>query len=192
MTTNNTMIDNTTTTTPDTTTTTTPTTAPTTPTPTPTTRTRRSVVVDAGVVGTAPNGYDALFTAARVVNANTDMSVSALRADVKRVTREMIRIAGDRPLPPAGRGRWTGIRTYDGQNNMYALNDRAEYRVTDRTLIVMWATEYPSNKCDFTTHADYIGSTRADYIREKPGHGTNTIDPAHRRSHRWDVNGKRS
>lgn len=143
---------------------------------------RRTVIrkpANTGVVGTMPIGFDALRDALRAINGNTSMGIDSIRADVKRVTRSMPPAA----MPPAGRGRWSGLRTYDFQNTLYAVNDRPDWRFTDRTLCVAWAVELAANKCDFPAHADYIRSTRTDYVRGR--HGTNVIDPAHRVSHVW-------
>ena len=166
-----------------------PATTPTDPTPVEKTprisRRRASKPVVLGVVGVVPNGFDALRDALRAVNTSTDMRVDAIRADVKRVTRAIVATLGDRAIPPAGRGRFTGLRTYDFQNTLYAVNDRADWRFTDRTLCVAWAVELASNKCDFPAHAGYVASTRTDYTRGR--HGSNVIDPKHVASQSWPV-----
>lgn len=151
--------------------------------PKPTKRRAARAPINVGVVGVMPNGFDAIRDALRAVNANTDMRVDAIRADVKRVARAIVAAIGDRAIPPSGRGRFTGLRTYDFQNTLYAVNDRPDWRFTDRTLCIAWAVELCANKCDFPAHARYIASTRTDYINGR--HGSNVIDPRHRVSHAW-------
>ena len=137
-----------------------------------------------GVVGALPVGFAELREALATVNASTSMKVDDIRKDVRAVTRIM-EAAGKRAMPPAGRGRWSGLRTYDFQNTLYAANDREDWRFSDRTLCVAWAVELPSNKCDYPEHADYVASTRTDYLKGR--HGSNVVDPAHKTSHKWEV-----
>jgi hypothetical protein len=136
-----------------------------------------------GVVGRAPNGFAEIRAAIKAtgINAETDMSVAAIRATVTKLTEAM----GTMPPAKTGRGRTTGLRTYDFQNTLYAINDRPEWRFTDRTLCVVWAVELSANKCDYPAHADYVGSTRTDYRRDR--HGSNVIDPKNHDSKSWPL-----
>lgn len=137
-------------------------------------------VAPVGVVGEAPVGFEALRRALSAVNAHTDTSEASMRADVATVTAAMIASRGDGAPGVKNRGRWTGLRTYDFQNTLFAVNERSGWRFTDRTLAVAWAAELASNRCDFIAHADYVGSTRTAYTRGR--HGSNVIDPTHRTS----------
>jgi hypothetical protein len=139
--------------------------------------------VAVGVVGTMPVHFDALRKALAAVNASADMSEAAMRRDVATVTAALVSTLGDKALPPRNRGRFTGLRTYDFQNTLFAVNDRAGWRFSDRTLAVAWAVELASNRCDFIVHADYVGSTRTAYTRGR--HGSNVIDLTNFASHVW-------
>jgi hypothetical protein len=138
-----------------------------------------------GVVGTMPVGFAELCEALETVRTGTDMRVEAIRADAAKVTRAMEKALGKKAAPPAGRGRFTGLRTYDFQNTFYAVNDREGVRFSDRAVCIAWIVELASNKCDFAEKSHYVASTRTDYVKGR--HGSNVIDPKHTTSKAWPV-----
>lgn len=124
-----------------------------------------------------PHGFDAIRAAvmATGINANVAMTVDAIRADIAAVAAAIDAAVPGVPVPPKNRGRYTGMRTYDFQNTLFHVNDRAGWRFTDRTLAIMWAVELTANRCDFAAHAGYIGSTRTAYVNGR--HGSNVVNP---------------
>jgi hypothetical protein len=138
-----------------------------------------------GVVGELPMGFAALRSALELVRSHADMGRDALAADVATVTAALVAALGDKPAPPVNRGRFTGLRTFDFQNTVYAVNDRADWRFSDRALLIAWRAELATNRCDFLGHAAYVGSTRTAYINGR--HGSNVVDAAHRTSRVWPV-----
>ena len=134
-----------------------------------------------------PHGFASILAAVNRsgVNTSTDMGIDALRADIVTLARAMEEGNPGVPVPPKNRGRYTGLRTYDFQNTLFHVNDRAGWRVTDRTLLLIWAAELPANRCDFALHADYIGGTRASYRNGK--HLSNILSPTVFTSKEWTV-----
>lgn len=134
-----------------------------------------------------PHGFDVIHAAIVTagINGHTDMAVDAIRADVAAVAAAIDAAVPGVPVPPKNRGRYTGMRTYDFQNTLFHVNDRADWRFTDRTLVIMWAVELAGNRCDFPAHAGYIGSTRTAYVNGR--HGSNTINPTVHVSAAWPV-----
>lgn len=145
--------------------------------------TRPDAKVAVGVVGTLPVHFDAIRKAGALVNANTDTSEASMRRDVVTVTATLVAAVGEGTPGVKNRGRFTGLRTYDFQNTLFAANDRAGWRFSDRTLAILWAAELAANRCDFIAHADYVASTRTAYVKGR--HGSNVVDNKNFASHAW-------